>query len=58
MAYEKHITKLTFYVERLKTFPLRLWTSKICQHLPFLFNIELEVVATATEINKRHPNQE
>ena len=58
--YDKPTPNSILNGEKLKAFPLRSGTRQGCPLLPFLFNIVLEVLATAIreeKINKRNPNQ-
>ena len=45
--YDKPTANIILNVEKLKAFPLRSGTRQGCPLLPFLFNIVLEVLATA-----------
>ena len=45
--YDKCTTNITLNGEKLKTFPLKSGTRQGCPHSPLLFNIALEVLATA-----------
>ena len=56
--YDKPTPNSILNGEKLKAFPLRSGTRQGCPLLPFLFNIVLEVPATAIreeKINKRNP---
>ena len=59
--YDKPTAKIVLNGEKLKPFPLRSGTRQGCPLSPLLFNIVLEVLATAIreekERNKRNPNQ-
>ena len=56
--YNKPRAHIILNGKKLKAFPLRLGTSKGCPLSPLLFNIVLEVLATAirAEKNKRNPD--
>ena len=55
--YDKPTASIILNGKKLNTFPLRSGTSKECPLSPFLFNIVLEVLATAIrEQNKGNPN--
>ena len=56
--YERPTTNIILNGQKLRAFPLRSGTRQGCPLSPLLFNIVLEVLATATgqEKNKRHPN--
>ena len=55
--YDKPTTNIILSGEKLKTFPLRSGTREECPLSPFLFNIVLEVLATAIrEQNEGNPN--
>ena len=55
--YDKPIGNIIFNGEKLKAFPLRLGTRQGCPLSPLLFNIVLEVLATAIrEEKQRSPN--
>jgi len=43
--------------EKLKAFPLKSGTRQGCPLSTLLFNIVLEVLATANKRNKKHPNR-
>ena len=45
--YDKHTANIVLNGEKLKPFPLRSGTSQRCPHSQLLFNIVLEVLATA-----------
>ena len=45
--YDKPMTSTIFNREKLKAFPLKSGTRQGCPRSPFLFNIVLEVLATA-----------
>ena len=45
--YDKHTASVILNGEKLKTFPLRSGTRQGCPLSPLLFNIVLEVLATA-----------
>ena len=56
---EKHIANFLLNGEKLKAFPLKSGTRQGCLLSPLLFNIVLEVLATAIREktrNKRNPN--
>ena len=57
--YDKPTANIFLNGEKLKPFPLRSGTRQGCPLSPLLFNIVLEVLATAIreEKNKRNPNQ-
>ena len=50
--YNKPIANITLSGEKLKAFPLRSGTRHGCPLLPLLFNIVLEVLATAVREEK------
>ena len=50
--YDKATANIILNGERLKAFPLRLGTRQGCPFLPLLFNIVLEVLATASKEEK------
>ena len=58
--YDKPTANIIFNGEKLKAFPLRSGTRQGCSLLPLLFNIVLEVLATAIreeKEKKRNPDQ-
>ena len=50
--YDKPTANIILSVEKLKAFPLRSGTSQGCPLSPFLFNVVLEVLATAIREEK------
>ena len=57
--YERPTANIMFNGQKLRAFPLRLGTRQGCPLSPLLFNILLEVLATAIRKEKeikRHPN--
>ena len=50
--YDKPTTNIVLNGEKLKAFPLRSGTSQGCPLLPLLFNIVLEILATAIREEK------
>ena len=50
--YDKHTASIILNIEKLKTFPLKPGTRQGCPLLPLLFNIVLEVLATAIREEK------
>ena len=56
--YDKPTANIILNGEKLKAFPLKAGTRQGCPLSPLLFNIVLEVMATAirAEINKRNPD--
>ena len=50
--YERPTANITFNGQKLRAFPLRSGTRQGCPLLPFLFNIVLEVLATAIRQEK------
>ena len=50
--YEKHIANFLLNGEKLKAFPLKSGTRQGCLLSPLLFNIVLEVLATAIRAEK------
>ena len=50
--YDKPTASIIFNGEKLKAFPLRSGTRQGCPHSPLLFNIVLEVLATAIREEK------
>ena len=58
--YDKPTANIILNGEKLKAFPLRSGTRQGCPFSPLLFNIVLEVLATAIreeKINKRNTNR-
>ena len=57
--YDKSTANIALNGEKLKRLPLRLGTRQGCPLSPLLFNIVLEVLATAIrrKRSKRNPNQ-
>jgi len=58
-GYDKHTGNIILNGEKLKAFSLKSGTRQGCQLSPLLFNIVLEVLATAirqTKRNKMYPN--
>ena len=58
--YDKPTANIILNGEKLKAFPLKSGTRQGCPLSPLLFNIILEVLATAIKTNKRnkkHPNR-
>ena len=51
--YDKPTASLTLNSKKLKAFPLKSGTRQGCPHLPLLFNIVLEVLATAIRAEKQ-----
>ena len=51
-THSKPTANIILNGEKLKTFPLRLGTQQGCPLLPLLFNIDLEVLATAIREDK------
>ena len=51
--YDKPTANITLNSEKLKAFPLRSGTRRECPLFPLLFNIALEVLATAVRQEKR-----
>ena len=59
VIYERPTANIILNGEKLRAFPLRSGTRQGCPLSPLLFNIVLEVLATAIrqeKRNKRHPN--
>ena len=52
-TYDKPTANIILNGEKLKAFPLRSGTSQGCPLLPLLFNIVLEVLATAIREEKK-----
>ena len=50
--YDKPTAKIILNIEKLKAFPLKLWTRQGCPLSPLLFSIILEVLATAIREEK------
>ena len=50
--YDKHSANIILNGEKLKAFPLKSGTRQGCRLLPLLFNIDLEVLATAIRAEK------
>ena len=51
--YDKPTASITFNGEKLKAFPLKSGTRQGCPLSPLLFNIVLEVLATAIRAEKK-----
>ena len=51
--YDKPIANIILNSEKRKVFPLKSETRQGCLRSPLLFNIDLEVLATATEKKKK-----
>nr|KAF6489931.1 hypothetical protein HJG59_010325 [Molossus molossus] len=51
--YKKPTANIILNGQKLKTFPLRTGTRQRCPLLPLLFNIELEVLATANRSEEK-----
>ena len=51
--YDKPTANIILNVEKLKAFPLKSGTSQGCPLSPLLFNIVLEVLATAMRTEKK-----
>ena len=51
--YDKHAANIIFNGEKLKAFPLKSGTRQGCPLSPLLFNIVLEVLATAIREKKK-----
>ena len=51
--YDKPTANIVLNGEKLKPFPLRSGTRQGCPLSPLLFNIVLEVLATASEMKKK-----
>ena len=51
--YDKHTANIIFNGEKLKAFPLKSGTRQGCPLSPLLFNIVLEVLATAIREKKK-----
>ena len=57
IIYDRPIVSIILNCEKLKALPIRSRTRRGCPPLPLLFNIVLEVLATAIrEEKKRNPN--
>ena len=54
VTYDKPTANIILNGEKLKAFPLKLGTRRRCPLLPLLFNIVLEVLATAIREEKRN----
>ena len=52
VIYDKHTAKIILNGEKLKAFPLRSGTKQQCSFSPLLFNIVLEILATAIREEK------
>ena len=52
-TYDKPTANITFNGEKLKSFPLRSGTRQGCPLSPLLFNLVLEVLATAIRKKKK-----
>ena len=52
--YDKRTANITLNGEKLKAFPLKSGTRQGCQLWPLLFNVVLEVLATAIRAEKRN----
>ena len=50
--YDQHIANIILNGEKLKAFPLKSGTRQVCPLSPLLFNIILEVLATAIREKK------
>ena len=50
--YDKPTANIIFNGEKLKAFPLQSGTRQECSYLPLLFNMVLEVLATAIRTEK------
>ena len=59
VIYDKPMANIILNGEKLKAFPLRIGTRRGCSLSPLLFNIVLEVLATAIrrKRNERNPDQ-
>ena len=53
VIYDKPTASITFNGQKLQVFPLRLGTRQGCLLSPLLFNIVLEVLATAISKKKK-----